>query len=165
MNALQRETGGWAAALRLACSFLGGGIAADQCLRSSRGGSHALETYLREFLARLPQDVHDFMLDTSILKALSSDVCGAVTGRANSDEMLELLIHRYQLVNLEGMEPPSWSYHPLVADFLRQRLHKEAPERLCELQRRAAHWCFAHRRMADAIRHAVNSGDSGLAAE
>ena len=165
VNALQRETGGWAAALRLACSFLHGGIAADQCLRSSRGGSHALETYLGEFLARLPQDIRDFMLDTSILKALSSDVCGAVTGRANSGEMLELLTHRYQLVDPEGTEPPSWSYHPLVADFLRQRLHKEASERFLELQRRAAHWCFAQRRMADAIRHAVSSGDSGLAAE
>jgi len=165
VNAMQRETGGWAAALRLACSFLHGGSAADQCLRWSRGGAHALEAYLSEFLARLPRDIHDFMLDTSILKALSSDVCHAVSGRAESDDMLELLIHRHQLVDPEGVEPPTWSYHPLVADFLRHRLRKEAPERFVELQRRAAHWHFAHRRMADAIRHALAAGDSVLAAE
>lgn len=165
VNALQRETGGWAAALHLACSFLPGDVAADRCLRSSRGGAHALETYLSEILERLPRDIRDFMLDTSILKALSSDACRALTESPDSDDMLELLIHRYQLVDLEGTESPSWTYHPLVADFLRQRLHKEAPERFVELQRRAAHWCFAHGRMADAIRHAVSSGDSGLAAQ
>lgn len=165
VNALQRETGGWAAALRLACSFIHGGIAADQCLRSRRGGSHALDAYLREVLGRLPRDLHDFMLATSILKALSPDVCHAVSGRANSDEMLDLLIHRHQLVDLGADEPPTWTYHPLVADFLRQRLHREAPERFSELQRKAAHWHFAHGRMADAIRHALAAGDGVLATE
>jgi LuxR family maltose regulon positive regulatory protein len=125
---LQNNTGGWAAALRMACSFLRAGVAPEAGLRSTPGGQHALESYLEEVLARLPREVYEFMLATSILKTLSPAMCEAVAGCSHSELLLDSLLQRYQLINLEDTGA-TYSYHPLVGDYLRQQLLRRSPAR------------------------------------
>ena len=161
---LQNNTGGWAAALRMACSFLRAGMAPEAGLRSTPGGQHALESYLEEVLARLPREVHEFMFATSILKTLSPAMCDAVAGCSHSELLLESLLQRYQLINPENAGA-TYSYHPLVGDYLRQQLLRRSPARFRELHLKAAHRCFVDGLTAEAIRHAVDAGERALAAE
>src|SRR3546814_2553568 len=68
------------------------------------------------------------------------------------------------------LSPVTWErreyrFHQLFADYLRDRLERSDLAQFSALQRRAAQW-FAERGMvADAVNHAILSGDDMLLAE
>ena len=105
-----------------------------------------------------------FLLETSILDRLSGPLCDAVTGRADSQELLEqaeranLFLH--PLDEVRGW----WRYHQLFADLLRVRLQREQPDRVEELHRAAAAWHEAQGLADEAIGHALAAGDATWAA-
>lgn len=164
LNELQRESGGWPAALRITSSSLRAGVTGAQCLRSRLGSSHAVEAYLSEILLRLPADVYDFVLAGSVLKAMSPEICNELMGIDNGDEMIELLFHHYQFVNPETKEPGAYCYHPLIAEYLQRRLKRETPHKLTDLHRKAAGWYARNDRIVEAIEHAVGANDCEVAA-
>jgi LuxR family maltose regulon positive regulatory protein len=55
--------------------------------------------------------------------------------------------------------------HPLFADFLAERLAADAPGRLRDLHRAAAHWHADHDSLSEAVRSAFASNDAAFAAE
>ena len=75
-----------------------------------------------EVLDRQPEPLRAFLLETSILERLSGPLCAAVTGRADSQELLEQAeranLFLYPLDEVRGW----WRYHRLFADLLRARL-------------------------------------------
>ena len=56
-------------------------------------------------------------------------------------------------------------YHPLFAEFLRERLARDQPERICELHRIASQWFAGHRLVSEAVDHALAAGDQQRAVE
>lgn len=65
--------------------------------------------------------IQDFLLQTSILERLNGALCDAVTGRADSVQLLEqLLTANLFLIPLDD-EGRWYRYHPLFADLLRDR--------------------------------------------
>ena len=164
LNDLQRESGGWPAALRIASSSLRAGVTGAECLRSRRGSAHAVEAYLNEILVRLPAEIYDFMLASSILRSPMPELCNELMGIDNGEEVLETLFHHYQFLNPETREPGAYCYHPLIADHLQRCLKREAPKKLKDLHRKAAGWYARHDRMVEAIEHAVSANDCEIAA-
>jgi len=163
--ALAARTEGWAAGLQLASlslrerSDVAGFVA-------TFSGSHryVLDYLTEEVLDRQPEQVRAFLLETSVLERLSGELCDAVTGRSDSQAMLE----RVERANL-FLAPLDevrgwWRYHQLFADLLRARLVQEQPERVPGLHRNAAAWSEAHGLADDAIRHALGAGDAAWAA-
>lgn len=166
IHALQRDTGGWVAALRIALSSLRAGVAADECLRHESGAGYALETFLDELMLRLPPHYFQFMLRSSILPSLSAEVCNELVGIRDSALLLDELFHQYQLINQESGDTGAYGYHPLVRDFLLLRLMRTiSVDELHALHLKAAHW-YAHRGLTtEAIRHAVNADARELVAQ
>jgi LuxR family transcriptional regulator, maltose regulon positive regulatory protein len=163
--ALADRTEGWVAGLQLAALSLQGrsDIAA---FVAEFSGSHryVLDYLTEEVLDRQPQPLRGFLLQTSVLERLSGPLCEAVTGRADSQQLLEQM-DRANLFLLPLDEVRGWwRYHHLFADLLRARLARELPDRLPGLHRTAAAWCEQHGLVDDAVRHALAAGDTLWAA-
>ena len=163
--ALGDRTEGWVAGLQLAVLSLRGQADIGAVVEGFSGGHRYVLDYLaEEVLDRQPQELRAFLLDTSILARLSGPLCDAVTGRADSQELLEqaeranLFLH--PLDEVRGW----WRYHRLFADLLCVRLHQEQPDRVPELHRAAAAWHEAQGLADQAIGHALAAGDATGAA-
>jgi LuxR family transcriptional regulator, maltose regulon positive regulatory protein len=163
--ALAERTEGWVAGLQLAALSLRGHGDVTAFVEGFSGSHRYVLDYLaEEVLDRQPKPLRAFLLETSVLERLSGPLCAAVTGRAES----QLLLERVERANLFLVpldeERRWWRYHQLFADLLRARLPQEQPERVAELHRRAAAWSEAHGLVDDAVRHALAAGDAAWAA-
>jgi LuxR family maltose regulon positive regulatory protein len=162
---LEERTEGWAAGLQLAALALQDGGDVDKLVEGFSGRHRFVRDFLaEEVLDRQPQELRTFLLETSVLERLSGGLCDAITGRRDSQVLLED-IERAHLFLVPLDEVRGWyRYHHLFADLLYARLQRERPERVPELHRGAAAWCEAHGFADDAIRHALAAGDTTRAA-
>ena len=162
---LADRTEGWAAGLQLAALSLRGRPDVAAFLEAFSGSHRYILDYLtEEVLERQPESLRTFLLETSVLERLSGPLCDAVTGRSDSQQMLEE-VERANLFLVPMDEVRGWwRYHLLFADLLRARLQQGQPARFSELHRSAAAWCEEHALTDDAVRHARAAGDAGLAA-
>jgi LuxR family maltose regulon positive regulatory protein len=163
--ALAARTEGWVAGLQLAGLSLSGHADPAGFVATFTGSHRYVLDYLtEEVLARQPDHLVGFLLETSVLERLSGPLCEAVTGRADSQQLLEQ-VERANLFLVPLDEVRGWwRYHQLFADLLRARLQQADPDRLADLHRAAATWSEAHALGDDAIRHALAAGDPGWAA-
>ncbi|MFA6153482.1 LuxR C-terminal-related transcriptional regulator [Mesorhizobium sp.] len=158
-------TEGWAAGLRLASLVLGrtpGAFAETPPTGSHRAFA---EYFLEEVILGLPEKICRFLAMTSILDALNSDLCNAVTGWSDGGEVLEFL-EEVQLfvVRLPGSQ--RWyKYHHLFQEFLLARLYAETHSDIAELHSRAAQWFIENGSPMEAVRHAFLARRPDWAAE
>jgi LuxR family maltose regulon positive regulatory protein len=163
--ALAARTEGWVAGLQLAALSLRGDPNITAFVQRFSGSHRFVLDYLtEEVLDRQPQQVREFLLETSVLARLCGPLCQAVTGRSDSQPLLEG-IERANLFLMPLDEVRRWwRYHHLFADLLLARLQQEQPNRVAELHRAAAAWSEQHELVDDAVRHALAAGDAEWAA-
>jgi LuxR family transcriptional regulator, maltose regulon positive regulatory protein len=164
--ALAERTEGWAAGLQLAGLSLHGQQDVAGFVAAFTGTHRYILDYLaEEVLEHQGEQVHEFLLATSVLERLSGDLCDAVTGRTGSQALLEQVESANLFLVPLDEERSWWRYHHLFADLLRARLQQEQPERVRQLHRNAATWYQEHGLADDAIRHAMAAGDLTWAAQ
>jgi LuxR family maltose regulon positive regulatory protein len=165
VRALLARTEGWAAGLQLAGLSLRGHADVAGFVASFSGGHRYVLDYLaEEVLDRQPDEVREFLLETSVLDRLSGPLADAVTGRTGSQRLVER-VERDNLFLVALDEARGWwRYHHLFADLLQARLLQERPDRLPELHRGAAAWYERHGWPEQASRHALAAGDAPYAA-
>jgi LuxR family transcriptional regulator, maltose regulon positive regulatory protein len=170
--ALETRTEGWPVGLQLA--------ALSARARSRTGdadgvgafvaaftGSHrfVLDYLIEEVLDSQPDDVRQFLLDTSVLQQLCGGLCDALTGRDDGQRKLDSL-ERGNLFLVPLDDHRTWyRYHHLFADALRARLLSQRPDRVPDLHHAASRWHVEHGTLAEAVTHALASGDSAHAAD
>jgi LuxR family transcriptional regulator, maltose regulon positive regulatory protein len=163
--ALGDRTEGWAAGLQLAALSLQGQADVGAVVEGFSGSHRYVLDYLtQEVLDRQPEPLRAFLLETSILERLSGPLCAAVTGRADSQELLEQAERAHLFLVPLDEERGWWRYHQLFADLLGVRLQQEQPDRVAQLHRAAAAWHEAHELADEAIGHALAAGDTTWAA-
>jgi LuxR family maltose regulon positive regulatory protein len=163
--ALEGRTEGWIAALQLAALSMQGRDDVTSFIAGFAGDDRYVVDYLaEEVLARQPDRVQAFLLQTSILSRLSGPLCDAVTGQGGGKAMLEALDRgNLFLVSLDDRR--RWyRYHHLFADVLQARLLDEQPGQVQGLHRRASEWHERNGELSEAIRHALAAGDFERAA-
>ncbi len=165
VTALSARTEGWAAGLHLAALSLRGQPDAAAFVTTFNGTHRYILDYLtEEVLDRQGDQVRGFLLETSLLDRVSGPLCDAVTGRSDSQAMLETIeadgLFLLPLDEVRGW----WRYHHLFADLLRARLQHARPDRVMELHAIAAGWHEQHGLADDAVRHAIAAGESAWAA-
>ena len=177
ITALEKRTEGWIAGLQLAAISMQGHTDVSAFVNAFTGSHRMVLDYLvEEVLHQQPENIQDFLLQTSILDRLSGSLCDAVwfdpsetsdnTDRnARGQHILEHLEHS-NLFIIPLDEDRSWyRYHHLFADLLRQRLKQVKPDRLPELHRRASLWYRQQGFRVEAIDHALHSADYEQAIE
>jgi LuxR family transcriptional regulator, maltose regulon positive regulatory protein len=163
---LAERTEGWAAALQLAGLSLQDRADPSAVVARFAGDDRFVVDYLaEEVLGRLPTDVRDFLLQTSVLDRLTGPLCDAVTGQAGGSARL-VALERSNLFLVPLDDRRQWyRYHHLFADVLRAHLLEQQPGQVSELHRRASVWLQDNGDPAAAIRHALSGGDYDRAAD
>jgi LuxR family maltose regulon positive regulatory protein len=131
MEALERRTEGWIAGLQMAAISIKGRLQTQDSASLSEfitafTGSHrfVLDYLVDEVVNQQQPKVKDFLLKTSILERFCAPLCQAVTGYADSQNILEYL-DRTNLFLIPLDEEWSWyRYHHLFRDLLHNLLER-----------------------------------------
>ena len=165
---LTLRTEGWIAGLQLAALAIQKREDRAAFLRAFTGSQRYLLDYVQEdILARLPDSVRDFVLQTAILSRLDASVCQAVTAsptQAASQQMLALLERANLFLVPLDEERRSYRLHELFREALLAVLHTIHPELVPVLHMRAARFYEAHSELQEAITHALAAADYPYAA-
>ncbi|UCH58756.1 MAG: hypothetical protein JSV61_11125, partial [Anaerolineales bacterium] len=143
VKALLHRTEGWITGLQLAALSLqthDQSTLSEFITKFSGSNRYILDFLSDEVLEHQPEEVHSFLLHTSILDRLSAPLCNAVTGRADSQIYLERLEKANLFVTALDANRQWYRYHHLFADLLRNHLRQTSPETLPTLHRRASAW-------------------------
>ncbi len=163
--ALESRTEGWAAGLQLAGLSLRTARDVPAFIEAFSGGHEYIAGYLAdEVLARQPDPVKSFLLQTSILDRLSAPLCAAVTGAADAQEILDSLKDKNLFLVPLDQDHTWYRYHALFIDLLRNRLHRAAGIQIEDLHLRASRWYRENGLTIPAIEHALAGKDVELAA-
>jgi LuxR family transcriptional regulator, maltose regulon positive regulatory protein len=157
---LMARTEGWPAVLQLAGLSLAGQTDVSRRVRDFAASHRYVLDYITdEVLSRLDAADSEFLVQTSVLDRLTGPLCDAVTGRTDGRATLERLEQANVLLVPLDDDRCWYRYHHLFAELLRSRLAVADPAKPAALHLRAADWCAEHGFAADAIEHALSSGD------
>ena len=159
-EALVDRTDGWGAGLQLAAISLQRFADVDGFIDGFTGSNKLVADYLaEEIIDDLEPDVRRFLLHTSVLEWLSTDVCNAVTGETGAEAMLDLLARRSLFLVQPERHGERLRYHHLFADLLRDRLRATEPDEEPRLRGRAAAYLLGNGDLAEAIEQLLAAGD------
>jgi LuxR family maltose regulon positive regulatory protein len=162
---LEARTEGWIAGLQLAALAMQGRNDIPAFIAAFTGSHRFVLDYLTdEVLNRQPEHIQRFLLQTSILNRLNDSLCDAVTGRSESQALLEQ-VEQSNLFLFSLDDERSWyRYHHLFGDMLRRHLQRSSPDIVPELHRRASVWYEQGGWVSEAVEHALVGGDNERAA-
>ncbi|WP_410832705.1 LuxR C-terminal-related transcriptional regulator [Paraburkholderia sp. SIMBA_030] len=161
IQALYAGTEGWAAALRIQMSVLSSKDGQTVRERQAPSGtSRPFAAYLEHMFERLPTDMVEFMLRTSILDRLSAPLCEAITGLHTSQRMLDEIAGGHLLLQALDYNGQWFRYHPLMGEYLRAKLEAQHADELTELHCRACAWYGGQELWTEAVKHAIAAGSA-----
>lgn len=148
----QEASHGWAAALVLsqeAAAPLGADIASPR----------ELFTFLSdEVMGSLPATAQQFLMQTSVLAPVTPAAANALLLRDDADTLLEELAGRLLFVQRAEGQPAAYTYHPLLRDYLLDRLRAEHPADFATLTARAGRLAEAAGDIDGAVSHYLSGG-------
>lgn len=161
------DTQGWAAGLVLAA---GAWQRDQQEGYPPQGGTTGLRNefasyFHEEVIEGLPQNIRDFIVDTSILEELTPSACAAVVNTEDARVMLEEVFERGLFLADIDRELSRYRYYTLFREMVLGRLMMRAPERAGELHRRASRFFASTSQYQQALDHAVQSDDKAFLAD
>jgi LuxR family maltose regulon positive regulatory protein len=164
---LLQQTEGWIAGLQLAAISVQQGLNTAEIVSGFGGQERLVVDYLTtEVLARQPDDVRQFLLQTSVLDRMCASLCQQLVPGTDAQHMLEQLDRGNLFLVPQDRQRRWYRYHHLFAELLRNRLRQTLlPEGIRDLHRTAASWFQAQGLADEAIQHAVAAGDMEKAAQ
>ena len=167
IEALNQRTEGWITGLQMAALSMQDEFDRHAFVNAFSGDDRFIADYLiEEVLLHQPVEFQHFLLQTSILDSLCAPLCNVVTGRQDSQAVLNTL-ERANLFILPLDNRREWfRYHRLFAELLRRRLiQSEGEQVLQKLRQRAVDWLVANGFLKLAVENAVNFAKFELAAD
>ena len=162
-RALLHLTEGWPAGMRMAALSLEHGDDPRQFVAEFSGADRPVADYLAgEVLARLPDDVVDFLVRTCVVEDLAVELAARLSGRADSAAMLDDLAQRNALVVPLDRSGTWFRYHALLRTYLVMALQRRGPGKKAALQRIAAQWFLEQRQPGRALELAAAAADTEL---
>ncbi|HEY6317626.1 MAG TPA: LuxR C-terminal-related transcriptional regulator [Acidimicrobiia bacterium] len=155
---LWTQTGGWAAALRLAANSIQQSSDPRRATREfSARNAMITDLLVTDVLDPQTEEDRRFLLLSSVLDELDADLCNAVTGRDDSTAVLRRLESELQFIVALDSDRTRYRCHPLLAEVLsgelertmpgiKPKLYRVAGEFLEDVRRNVigAVWCYLH---------------------
>lgn len=159
---------GWMAGLVLLLEEVTG---SKTILSSTEHSRQAMFNFLgAEVFARMDVSTQEVLLSTTYCPVVTGAMATELSGHREAESCLETLYRRRYFVERHDGIPVSYTYHPLLQDFLQHRLQQHWPtERLVALRTKTAHLLSAagqveaavdlsmHAQDHDAVAHAIIS--------
>lgn len=160
VETLEARTEGWIAGLRMAALSIRTTNDVTAFIDSFGGGTrHIFDYLIEEVVDRQPPDIRDFLLRTSVLDRLTGPLCDAITGRDDSQKILQGL-ERGNLFVVPLDDNNRWyRYHQLFSDLLQAQMIGQRPDLISELHSKASQWFEGEGLTVEAVNHAVASQD------
>jgi len=163
---LIRKTEGWVTSLQMVAHSLQNQKDLRSFIRNFTGSHrHILNFLTEEVLAQQNPEIQDFLLETSIIKTLDPDICRAVTGRGDSQEILAQLDNKNLFISPLDPDGFRYRYHPLFADLLYFQLTSRREDIIPTLHARAAQHLLDKGEPGRAVQHALAGDDLQWAVE
>ena len=157
---LHRRTEGWPAGLYLAALYLKEGGSLAGAVVSFGGGDRFISDYVEsEFLARISRQKRAFLTQTAVLERMCGPLCKAVLDSPGAHATLAELARSNLLLVPLDRRGEWYRYHHLFRDMLLAELHRQEPELVPVLRRRAATWCLQNDAAEDALEYSIAAGD------
>src|SRR5262249_15155892 len=145
VSALEARTEGWIAGLQLAALSMQRHSDLPRFIAALRGSHRAILDYLvDEVIARQSEDLTAFLMQTALVRHMTASLCNALTGRTDSQTILEGLERANLFVVPLDDERRWYRYHHLFAEALVHRLEQTQPERVAIVHGCASAWYEAH---------------------
>lgn len=164
---LAARTEGWAAGLHLAALSLAGRNDNATSIQDFDGDNrHIVDYLIAEVLDGQTPETRAFLLQTSLLRKLSGQLCDEALQTTKSAALLEQ-IERENLFLLPLDNSRRWyRYHHLFAEVLRTQLRDQThPDLIAEIHRRAAAWLVREGLIDEALHHLLSAGDVAASAD
>ena len=153
---LDERTEGWVAGLQFAGLSLQYEEDKTGFIQAFSASHRYVVDYLSdEVLRQITPAIREFLLKTSILERLSTDLCNSVMQRDDAQSMLDHIEERNLFLIRLDHQRQWYRYHHLFADLLRRHLYREYPENISTLHLNASQWYAQQGSLADAIHHAL----------
>jgi len=153
---LETKTEGWAAGLQLTALSLQGRGDVSGFIQDLKGDNQYIMDYLmEEVLKTQPEEIKEFLLQTSLLEQISGPLCDAVLNRNDSQLILESLVKNNMFVISLDDDRNWFRYHHLFSDLLKQKLQVQNRGAMSEIHYKACTWFEQHGFIDFAIGHAV----------
>ena len=136
-NKLAERTGGWITGLLLTAAHRWQQSHADVAVRG-RINIDIYDYLSRQVLNRQPDDLRQFLLESSVLDDLSPKICSDVLQIPRPDRLMDQVRMRNMFAMEYEGEQIRLRYHDLFRDFLQDTLRNENEARFRELTLRAA---------------------------
>jgi LuxR family maltose regulon positive regulatory protein len=174
---LEDKTEGWVAGLQLAALSIRDRANPSGFIAALSGSHRFILSYLtEEVLSQQPEEIQNFLLETSILDKLNGDLCNQVTGREDSHALLDWLFDANLFLIPLDDEQHWYRYHHLFADLLRDLQANLQKDKRIGLHQRASRWYARMGRASlrsgergafvnEAIQHALAAEDYAMVVE
>ncbi len=160
---IRERTEGWPVGVRLAALSIDRENI-DASIRRLSGTDGAIADYLvGEVMRRLSPEHRDFLLRTSIVERISGPLADEITGRSDSQSLLENFAKANAFVMGIGDGGGWFTYHRMLRDLLSLRLALEQPDAERQANRAAAEWFSLNDDHIVAIRHWLLAGERDAA--
>jgi len=154
---LEAKTEGWIAGLQLVALSLRDCSNSDEFIINFTGSQRHIIDYLAsEVIQWLDKEIFNFLLHTSIVENLNSSLCNALTGRVDSQSILEQLEKTNLFIIPLDQKREWYRYHTIFAEVLRSFVDQQQQK---ELHQKAAHWYKVKGFVNEAIKHTLAAGD------
>jgi LuxR family maltose regulon positive regulatory protein len=166
LTALEERTEGWVVGLQLAGLALQNLPDKQSFIKNFRGSQRYILDYLvDEVFRQQSEEICTFLIQTSILDNFNADICNALTGQTNAQEMFHQLESENLFIVPLDDERLWFRYHHLFADLLRARLNLAEPETVYTLHLKAANWYESYGYITKAVWHTMAAKEFTQAAD
>ncbi len=165
MAELHDRTEGWPAGLYLAALYLREGGPFAGAAVSFGGDDRLVSEYMEsEFLSRVSRRQRVFLTRTAVLERMSGPLCDAVLELPGSAAILAGLERSNLLLVPLDRRGHWYRYHHLCRDMLLADLHRQEPDLIPALHRRAAQWHERNGQPGEALEYWMKAGQADSAA-
>ncbi|MCD8038010.1 MAG: hypothetical protein LUE96_02850 [Lachnospiraceae bacterium] len=112
-----------------------------------------------EIFRKLPYDMQNFLVNTSILTVLSADICNAVLGIDKAKSTLDYLVKENVFVLKMSGRGDTYRYHSIFRSYLQKQMVLEQKVKICK---KACLWCLSNEKNEQAVDYAIESCDFEL---
>ena len=161
LRLLTARTEGWAAGLRLAALRMQGSARPGDFVAVLAMDQGSIGEYLtEEVLALQPGPVSRLLVETSFLDEVTGPLADAVTGSADSGEVLAQLARQNSFIIPLDPAQTAFRYHPLFREVLRHLARRQPAPLVRARYARAAAWYRQQGDLVSALRWTVRAGDA-----
>lgn len=166
IDLIQDSAEGWIAGLQMLALSLQEHQDTKDLLSILKGTNKNIIEYLtKEVLDRQEEYIRKFLLETSILNHFDESLCNTITGRDDSQRILERMVTNNLFIQPVDKDGNWFRYHPLFKNLLYKHLKTTQPEIIHTLHSSASKWFKNQGLIEEAIEHALAAEEVPQAAD